>query len=483
MLFPTFEFGVFFVIVFVVSWELRRTMDLRKLFLLGASYLFYGWWDWRFVGLLVLSSVANYLFGRSLGYLKRNGLRKFIVGLAVIANLGVLGFFKYYGFFLTSLDELLVTLGLERDLPFLEVILPVGISFFTFQGISYVVDVYRREVAAERSLLDVCLYISFFPQLVAGPIVRAHEFMPQLERTPKLTQAMVGLGVTLILSGLVKKMVIANYLATEIVDKVFFDPSAFGAFDLLIGVYGYAVQIYCDFSGYSDIAIGIAALLGYRFNANFNQPYRSASLQEFWRRWHISLSSWLRDYLYIPLGGSRRGEFGTYRNLFLTMFLGGIWHGAAWTFVFWGAFHGTMLGIERYLKAKFATLAPLEEDAPHFLARISDGASWLVGVFVTFHLVCFAWIFFRAESFGLAYTYLLGFADWTTPVQHATPFLVALILGALAFHFTPAHLDRIVGNGMKWLPSPALGPIFGLALFLIWAVAPEGVAPFIYFQF
>mgnify|MGYP003110885520 FL=1 len=483
MLFPTFEFGVFFLIVFAVSWELRRTMDLRKLFLLGASYVFYGWWDWRFVGLLVVSSVANYLFGRSLGYLRRDGLRKIIVGLAVIANLSVLGFFKYYGFFLESLDEILIALNLERDLPFLEVILPVGISFFTFQGISYVVDVYRREVAAERSLLDVCLYISFFPQLVAGPIVRAHDFMPQLERTPKLTQGMVGLGVTLILSGLVKKMVIANYLATELVDKVFFDPNAFGALDLLVGVYGYAVQIYCDFSGYSDIAIGIAALLGYRFNENFNQPYRSASLQEFWRRWHISLSTWLRDYLYIPLGGSRKGEFNTYRNLFLTMFLGGIWHGAAWTFMFWGAFHGAMLGIERYAKAKFARFAPPEEDVPHFLTRLSDGASWMVGVFVTFHLVCFAWIFFRAESFGLAFNYLMGLGDWSTPVQHVTPFLVALILGALAFHFTPTHLDRIVGKGMKFLPSPALGPVFGLAVFLIWAVAPEGVAPFIYFQF
>ena len=483
MLFPTFEFGVFFLIVFAVSWELRRTADLRKLFLLAASYTFYGWWDWRFVGLIAASSFVNYLFGRMLGVFEREWLRRVVVALAVIANLSVLGFFKYYGFFLESLDEILVMLNLERDLPFLQVILPVGISFFTFQGISYVVDVYRREVAAERSLLDVFLYISFFPQLVAGPIVRAAHFLPQLEEKPHLTRAMVGMGVTLILSGLIKKMVIANYLATELVDPVFFDPGTLGAVDLLIGVYGYAIQIYCDFSGYSDIAIGIAALLGYRFNANFNQPYRSASFQEFWRRWHISLSTWLRDYLYIPLGGSRKGPIRTYVNLFLTMFLGGLWHGAAWTFVFWGAFHGAALGIERYLKRRFAALAPPVDGEPRAVSRISDAASWVIGVFTTFHLVCFAWIFFRAESFGIAFDYVMGFGNWSAPVQHATPFLALLIAVALAFHFTPPSLGRWIGDGVKWLPSPALGPVFGAGLFIIWAVAPEGVAPFIYFQF
>lgn len=483
MLFPTFEFGVFFLIVFVVSWELRRTADLRKLFLLGASYTFYGWWDWRFVGLIAVSSLANYLFGRAIGGFERQWIRRLFVGLAVIANLSVLGFFKYYGFFLESLDEALTALGLARDLPFLEVILPVGISFFTFQGISYVVDVYRREIPAVRSALDIFLYISFFPQLVAGPIVRAAHFLPQLEEKPRLTRAMVGLGVTLILSGLIKKMVIANYLATELVDPVFFDPSVLGAVDLLVGVYGYAIQIYCDFSGYSDIAIGIAALLGYRFNANFNQPYRSASMREFWQRWHISLSDWLRDYLYIPLGGSRGSEWSTYRNLFLTMFLGGLWHGAAWTYVFWGSFHGAALGIERYVRRRIAALAPPDAGEPKAVSRVSDAVSWVAGVFVTFHLVCFAWIFFRAESFGLAFDYLIGFADWSSPVQHATPFLVLLIAVSLAFHFTPPTLGKWIGDSLKWLPSPALGPVFGAGLFLIWAMAPEGVAPFIYFQF
>ncbi len=481
MLFPTFEFGVFFLIVFVVSWELRRKVDMRKLFLLAASYTFYGWWDWRFVGLIALSSLANYLFGRAIGGFERDWIRRLFVGLAVIANLSVLGFFKYYGFFLESLDDVLTSVGLARDLVFLEIILPVGISFFTFQGISYVVDVYRREINAVRSPLDIFLYISFFPQLVAGPIVRAAHFLPQLEEKPRLTRAMVGLGVTLILSGLIKKMVIANYLATELVDPVFFDPSTLGAIDLLVGVYGYAIQIYCDFSGYSDIAIGIAALLGYRFNANFNQPYRAASLREFWQRWHISLSTWLRDYLYIPLGGSRNGEWATYRNLFLTMFLGGIWHGAAWTYVFWGGFHGAALGIERYVQRRFSSR--VEGDEPQAASRLSDGVSWAIGVVVTFHLVCFAWIFFRAENFGLAFDYLVGFADWSSPVQHATPFLALLIAGSLAFHFTPPALGRWVGDGLKWLPSPALGLVFGAGLFLIWAVAPEGVAPFIYFQF
>lgn len=483
MLFPTFEFGIFFLIVFAVAWELRRTVDLRKLFLIAASYTFYGWWDWRFVGLLAASSFANYLFGRALGSLERPGLRKTVVALGVIANLSVLGFFKYYGFFLETLDDVLLTIGWERDLPFLEVILPVGISFFTFQGISYVVDVYRRDVAAERSLLDVFLYISFFPQLVAGPIVRAAHFIPQLDEKPHLTRAMVGIGVTLILSGLIKKMVIANYLATELVDPVFFDPSVLGAVDLLVGVYGYAIQIYCDFSGYSDIAIGIAALLGYRFNENFNQPYRSASIQEFWRRWHISLSTWLRDYLYIPLGGNRNGTFATYRNLFLTMFLGGLWHGAAWTFVIWGTLHGAMLGIERAVKRKIASLAPPSDGEPAALSRVGDFGSWVVGVFFTFHFVCFAWIFFRSENFSIAWDYLKGFGDWSTPTQHATPFLALLIAISLAFHFTPRNLGEWIGKGVKWFPSPLLGPALGAGIFLIWAVAPEGVAPFIYFQF
>lgn len=483
MLFPTLEFGVFFLIVFTVSWALRWVPLSRKIFLVAVSYFFYGWWDWRFTALLFLTTVINYLGGLLIGMSERQGTRKLIVGVTVAVDLIVLGFFKYYGFFLTSLDSLLTSIGLERDLPFMEVILPIGISFFTFQGISYVVDVYRGHIAAEKSLLDVMLFKSFFPQLVAGPIVRAADFIPQLHQTPKLTREHVGVGTVLILTGLLKKMVIANYLATELVDPVFFDPTASGALDLLIGVYGYAVQIYCDFSGYSDIAIGVAALLGYRFLENFNQPYRASSLQDFWRRWHISLSTWLRDYLYIPLGGSRGSEAKTYRNLFLTMFLGGVWHGAAWTFVIWGTLHGTMLAVERVIRRGLEEIAPTETEAGGVLTALGNGASHILGVIWTFHFVCLAWIFFRADSIGSAINYLAGFGDFETPRQYTTPFLVGLILVTMIFQFTPRHLGRWLAQGVKRLPSPLLGLLLGGGLWLIWALAPEGVAPFIYFQF
>ncbi len=484
MLFPTLEFGIFFLIVFTVGWGLRAAPTSRKYFLVAASYVFYGWWDWRFTGLLFATTLINYLGGLALGKAERVGLRKFIVGVTVAVDLGVLAFFKYYGFFLTSLDELLTTLGLHRDLPFMEIILPIGISFFTFQGISYVVDVYRGHIAAEKSLLDVMLFKSFFPQLVAGPIVRAADFIPQLHAPARLTRDHIAVGTVLILTGLAKKMVIANYLATDLVDPVFFDPTAVGALDLLVGIYGYAVQIYCDFSGYSDIAIGVAALLGYRFRENFDQPYRASSLQDFWRRWHISLSSWLRDYLYIPLGGSRGGEAKTYRNLLITMFLGGVWHGAAWTFVIWGAFHGAMLGVERFVRAKLNELAPPQAgDEPLFLSRLGNFAQRTVGVVWTFHLVCFAWIFFRADSFGTAQDYLKGFADWTGSHDHVTPFLVGLVALGMIFQFTPRNLGRELALAIRMLPSPLLGLLLGAGILVIWAVAPEGVAPFIYFQF
>lgn len=491
MLFPTLDFAIFYIVVFVAAWELRHDRDARKLVLVLASYFFYGYWDVRFMALLAGSSLLNYTAGRMIGALDDGAMRKWVLGIAVALNLAVLGFFKYYGFFLTSLAEMLAQVGLERDLPFLEIILPVGISFFTFQGISYLVDVYRRHVNASRSLLDIFLYISFFPQLVAGPIVRAAHFLPQLERDAHVNRRMAALAVVLILVGLFKKMVIANYLATELVDHVFFDPTAFGGGDLLLGVYGYAVQIYCDFSAYSDIAIGVAALLGYRFPRNFDHPYRSSSLQEFWRRWHISLSTWLRDYLYIPLGGSKGSTFATYRNLFITMFLGGIWHGAAWTFVFWGAFHGAMLGVERALKARWTAAfgngngygGGLFGSVLGMGRAVQGSLGTVLGVIVTFHLVCFAWIFFRATNFASAWSYVGGLFDWSEPAQYASPFIVGLIGATLAAQFLPSNWAVWTGALLRRAPWPVIGAVLGLGILVIEAMAPEGVAPFIYFQF
>ena len=493
MLFPTLGFGIFFLIVFAVAWELRAWPQARKAFLVAVSYVFYGCWDWRFTALLAASSLINYTAGRLLAVTVSDRGRRQLVAIAIALNLGILGFFKYYGFFLESLSDLLTRAGLARDLPFLEVILPIGISFFTFHGISYVVDVYRGKIPAEKSPLDVFLYISFFPQLVAGPIVRAADFLPQLKTEPKLDRAMVANGIVLILIGLFKKMVIANYLANELVDGVFFDPSAFSGPDLLLALYGYAVQIYCDFSGYSDIAIGVAGLLGYHFKPNFAQPYRSASLREFWRRWHISLSSWLRDYLYKPLGGSHQGTAKTYRNLAITMLLGGLWHGAAWTFIIWGAIHGTALAIERLLLAFRSEPAPAlavvgygHGSAARMLAAGASGGqafSKALAVFVTFNLVCLAWIFFRAESLDLALSYLRGLADWSGPVERATPFLVALVTASLAGHFVSGDLVQRLCARLEHAGTLTLGAVLGFGILLIFAVAPEGVAPFIYFQF
>jgi alginate O-acetyltransferase complex protein AlgI len=304
---------------------------------------------------------------------------------------------------------------------------------------------------------------------------------------------MVANGVVLILLGLFKKMVIANYLATELVDGVFFAPSAFSGPDLLLGAYGYAVQIYCDFSGYSDIAIGVAGLLGYHFKPNFAQPYRAASLREFWRRWHISLSTWLRDYLYKPLGGSRKGTVKTYRNLLITMLLGGLWHGAAWTFIIWGTIHGTALAIERMIMALKPAGSPAiavvgygQGSMGQGLAAGSGGREAFakaLGVFVTFNIVCLAWIFFRAESLDYALQYLNGLTDWSGPVERATPFLFALVTASIAAHFLSEDLVQRLSARLEDAGTLTLGAVLGFGILLIWAIAPEGVAPFIYFQF
>ncbi|HTI81335.1 MAG TPA: MBOAT family O-acyltransferase, partial [Acetobacteraceae bacterium] len=349
MLFPTLDFLLFFIVVLAMLAPCTRLHELRKLLLTAASYFFYAQWNWHYCLLLAGSSLLTYAGGILIDRAVVQRTRQWIVGVTVGGHLLLLSTFKYLDFLVGSANHLLHALGTGRELPFMEIILPVGISFFTFHGISYLVDVYRGDVAVCRRLVDILLYLSFFPQLVAGPIVRASFFLPQLARPP-LERVPIAEPVLLILGGLFKKVVIATYLATDLVDPVFFDPSRYRPLDLVLAAYGYAVQIYCDFSAYTDMAIGFATLLGYRFPINFNQPYRAQSLRDFWQRWHISLSSWLRDYLYKPLGGSRGGGWFTARNLMITMLLGGIWHGAAWKFVGWGALHGAGLVGERFLK-------------------------------------------------------------------------------------------------------------------------------------
>ncbi len=468
MLFPTLAFGAFFLFVYFTAWSLDRENGRRKLFLLLASWFFYAQWDWRFVGLLIASAVLNWAVGALIARAReRHGKTAWLVGLGVAVNLLILGFFKYYGFFIEQAGDLLMRFGWERDLPLLQIVLPVGISFFTFQGISYAVDVHRGKTPAAKSLLDVMLLMSFFPHLVAGPIVRASDLLPQFDRTPRLTRAIATHALLLIVWGLFKKTVIASEISVNLVDPVFFDPSAYGAFDIAAAVYGYAVQIYCDFSAYSDMAIGIAALLGYSFPRNFDQPYRASSMQSFWRRWHISLSSWLRDYLYVPLGGGRKGLISSCINVFITMVLGGLWHGAALTFLAWGALHGGVQVVERLGRAAFGDRKVVPT---------------VVGVLVTFHIVCLGWILFRAESFELAMQMLQGLGR-IGPVVALTPLLLTLIVGGLAMHWLPPRAIEGMAERLKEAPSVTLGLLVGAAFLLIEAVRPDGVAPFIYFQF
>lgn len=346
MLFPTMSFAMFFVVVLGVSWRLNDRPGAWKLFVLGASYYFYAAWDWRFLGLIILSTVVNEVL--AIGVFGADGKRKrAILIAAVVFNLGLLGYFKYANFFMSGLQTLLGPFGLAPSGVAASVVLPIGISFFTFQGLSYVIDVYRGD-NEPYALGEVALYLGFFPHLVAGPIVRASEFVPQLRhrRNPEMVD--VSRAVRLIARGMVKKVLVATMMAT-LVDPVFATPGRFGAITTIVAIWAYAIQIYADFSGYTDMAIGIALLMGFKFPQNFDRPYNSATIQEFWRRWHITLSRWLRDYLYIPLGGNRGGMLAENRNLIITMALGGLWHGASGVFIFWGLYHGVGLALERVL--------------------------------------------------------------------------------------------------------------------------------------
>ncbi len=470
MLFPTIEFALFFAFALPLVWSLNSQNLLKKWVLLGLSLSFYASWDWRFLLLLFASGAISYLVGL---YVEgdRPG-RKAVLALGVALDLGILGYFKYLDFFIAQALTLAHSFGLDPPLGFFNVTLPVAISFLTFHAISYIVDVYRGRIVASRSPLDILLYISFFPHLVAGPIVRAHEFLPQLASPRNPADFSFGENMLLILGGLLKKMVIANYLAVRFVDPVFTDPTQFSRFDLVMAVYAYAIQIYADFSAYTDIAIGIAALLGYRFPQNFNQPYRALGIGDFWRRWHMTLSTWLRDYLYIPLGGNRGGKLFTARNLLLTMLLGGLWHGANWTFLIWGALHGAALVVDHaYRRSGF-----FKRYGEKPWAIVLDWA-------VTLHFVCFCWLFFRAPSLDAATQYLAGiWAD--NGAANTMPSVVWPLLAAGALtQFMPPDARRRFGAWLDARGGAAEVAFATFALYLIVVMAPSAAAPFIYFQF
>ena len=464
MLFPTVQFAIFYPLVLGLSWLLMPRPTFWKPFILVASYIFYAYASWTFCLLLGGITLGNQAAATLIHRTEDERRRKWIMGVAVALDLAVLGVFKYYGFFVQDVGDVLDAVGLGLPVPLLTIALPVGVSFFTFQAISYTVDVYRRLIPP-ASTIDVAIYLSFFSHLVAGPIVRAREFLPQLASPRDRTRVAVGPGVMLIGIGLVKKVVLADYLARTVVDPVFAVPQAYGTPDVLLASYSYAAQIYCDFSGYTDIAIGLALLLGFVFPQNFDRPYRSLGFREFWRRWHMTLSRFLRDFLYIPLGGNRGGRWKTYRNLMITMVLGGLWHGAAWTFVLWGAFHGLGLCTEHVLGDRWT--------------RLPAWLRWLV----TFHLIVFGWILFRAQGLDLVGDYLSSLFHWGPATLWSAPVLVAVLIVIGTQLLPPRPLDALRVRIERFGAVP-LGATLALVILLVAATVPsQGVPPFIYFRF
>ena len=472
MLFPTATFALFFMVVLPLSWLLMPRGERWRGFIIAASFVFYAGWDWRFCFLLAFSILWNQLFALAIHAREDTRARKWLLAGALSGNLALLAYFKYVGFFITSTNNLFALVGIDVPLEARSVILPVGISFFTFMAIAYVVDVYRGDFAP-AGLGKFAAYLSFFPHLVAGPIVRPGELIPQFDspRDPRYVDT--SRAFFLIGTGLFMKVVIANHLASNIVDQVFGAPNQHSSLEVLVGIYAYAVQIYADFFGYTNIAIGVALLLGFRFPQNFDAPYSATSIQDFWRRWHMTLSRWLRDYLYIPLGGNRGGSLFTYRNLMLTMLIGGLWHGAGWTFVAWGAIHGTALVGERWWRER-----------PGYVERTSTAWRRAWQRFLTFQVVCLAWIFFRSDSFADAWDLIVRlFTAWGESSELVTGGVLLAIAVGISSQYLPRRLPLLVMARFSRLPVPAQALVLSVALLAVHAMGPEGVAPFIYFRF
>lgn len=481
MLYNSLSFLVFFVLVFASYWTLRGHRA-RLVLLLVASWLFYAAWYPRYLVLFLAVTAVTYGAGIWIADLRRHDRRAAsrAVVATVVLDLAMLAYFKYANFLLGSATSAAGELGVQWHVPQLHVILPLGISFYTFQSIAYVIDVNRGEVEATRNPLKLALFKAFFPQLIAGPIVRASELVPQFASARRATPAMMLAGLDLVAVGLFKKVMIADQIAPY-VDRVFANPTAHSTIPLLLGIYGYAAQIYCDFSGYTDIGRGCARLLGYELPPNFDHPYLSVNIVDFWRRWHMTLSRWLRDYLYIPLGGSRQGRVRTYVNLLLTMVLGGLWHGAAWTFVVWGLIHGVLLAVTRLVH----DLRGVPGEQPLFRGR---AYRWL-SIAVTFHLVCIAWVFFRAPTLAVAMSMLrrvarvsaVSSADiaafgWVTlGVTGASLVAVGLL------HVIARVVSRQPRTSTAWLVARS-GAYAALVIALT-LLASRGAQQFIYFQF
>lgn len=473
-----FSSGLFFFLFIgflLIYIPLRKHTLTRIIYVTLFSLYFYYKSSGVWFGLLVFTATSDFLIAQGISHAGTALRKKLFVTLSLCVNLGMLGYFKYFNF----MGELF-TQAIGGQWQRLDIFLPVGISFFTFQSISYVIDVYRGRIQPLTRWIDYVFYVSFFPQLVAGPIVRARDFIPQMYKHPTVTRAEFGEGLFLILCGLFKKTVISDYISLNFVDRVFDAPLLYTGVENLLAVYGYALQIYCDFSGYSDMAIGIALLLGFRFNINFDSPYQSATITEFWRRWHISLSSWLKDYLYISLGGNRKGKIRTYINLMITMLLGGLWHGASVSFILWGALHGVALAIHKFVIGRF-----------HSFKKVgTEMKPWrrVLGVLITFHLVCLGWVLFRAPSMRIVGEMLSQIGTNFHP-EVFTQFVFgykgvfALMLIGYVMHFMPRNIENTLREAVTRSPLWAQAALLAIAIFIVVQFKSAGVQPFIYFQF
>lgn len=470
MLFDSPAFVVFLIVVVLLYWRLTRRW--QNVFLLAASYFFYGWWDWRFLLLMVASTCIDYFVAKKIATLSNPMHRRVLLVLSLVINFGFLGFFKYFNFFVQSFAAMLSSVGLHNvPTSLLRILLPPGISFYTFQEVAYIVDVYKGKLKPADSLIDYALFISLFPHLIAGPIQRPGHLLPQVQKERTLDWNKVFDGLMLVLFGLFQKCVIADNCA--LIANAAFNGN-FGATTapvVLLGTYAFAWQIYGDFAGYSNIARGAAQLLGFHFMVNFRQPYLATTLQDFWRRWHISLSTWLRDYLYIPLGGSRNGTWKTYSNLLTTMLIGGLWHGANWTFVIWGGIHGGGLALERLLGVG------LREEI-----RSSAVATWAKRILL-FNLVCLAWVFFRATSIHDAFSFLrgLGSLEWQPEYFTALKFLAlfSIPMFLMDLRMENNQEEYVFQNASAWFRTGlGFSALVAIAFF-----AANQANTFIYFQF
>ncbi|MDW7693245.1 MBOAT family O-acyltransferase [Flammeovirgaceae bacterium SG7u.111] len=495
LIFTQAIFWVFFGVLMVVYQLVYKQNSLRNLLLLIFSLYFYYLSSGYYFTLLIFSTVVDYVLGNKVFKETDERKRKIYVTISLIVNLGLLGYFKYAYFFTdtfnnifdthiqtTNVLALAVNTFFKSTMDVSKIFLPVGISFYTFQTISYTIDIYRRKLEPVKHILDFAFYVSFFPQLVAGPIVRAADFVPQIYQKYRLNQAEFGRAGFLILNGLIKKIFVSDYISINFVDRVFQSPGSYSGFENLMATYGYSIQIYCDFSGYTDIAIGIALLLGYRLPLNFNSPYKATSITDFWRRWHISLSSWLRDYLYISLGGNRKGNIRTYVNLLLTMLLGGLWHGAHMRFIIWGALHGLALAFHKIWMEMLAKVRGSKSDKPEpFVSKLIAGI-------ITFHFVAFCWIYFRASSIADAHAVMSqivsNFNTALIPevlVSYKNVFLVMLV--GFVGHWLPGSWKRLLQDAFTQAPDFAKATIALAVALLLFQMKASEIQPFIYFQF